>query len=448
MAGKKRFRIVRAFLYPLVFAIAALGLICLVLFLFFFHKALWHRFVTFPQQARAIVRIAETRRPVEARGKYTEFRGALHTHSLYSHDSEVTFEEILAAAKLAGIDFIFRADHCVDGKADYSLGWRGIHDGILFVPGFEMSEGFMPWGLPADTVLDCGGDYGLLAKEIADKNGVLFFAHSEEERMWDLPQLTGMEIYNIHTDFLDEDLMGLAPDLIISLRAYPDQVIRLLFDPQTDILAHWDALNATRDITGIAANDSHQNSGVRGFYTEDGAILLRDTGPDKGRGRRIELNVLTRFLARRIFGELEPGRQLFRVDLDPYERSLRYVNTHLLATELTETALVDALRDGRAFIAFDMLCDARGFSFTAESGSTRVVMGESVPLRGVKLTARSPVPCMFKLVRDGQILTHVQGREFTYNAKIPGKYRIEAHLYLVNTWVPWVYTNPIEVGTS
>ena len=59
---------------------------------------------------------------------------------------------------------------------------------------------------------------------------------------------------------------------------------------------------------------------------------------------RVLLNFLTRQLLRMAIGPLEPGRQLFRVDIDPYERSMRFVNTHMLARDLTEASLIEALR--------------------------------------------------------------------------------------------------------
>src|SRR5690606_22355208 len=204
-------------------------------------------------------------------------RGILHSHSELSHDSEVTFPEILAAAHEADLDFVFMSDHCTDSLADYSKQWRGVHDGVLFVPGFEMPDGFMPWGLPPDTVLDARPDPATRAAEIERLGGLLFYAHTEEDRPWDLPEVDGMEIYNIHTDFKDEDRPALVPDILLSIRAYPDQVMRRVFDPQTEILRKWDELNRDRDLTGIAANDCHQNTGLRGYYTEGDTLRLCST---------------------------------------------------------------------------------------------------------------------------------------------------------------------------
>ena len=41
----------------------------------------------------------------------------------------------------------------------------------------------------------------MLGLQVVQNGGVLFSAHPENPREWDLPELTGMEIYNLHTDF-------------------------------------------------------------------------------------------------------------------------------------------------------------------------------------------------------------------------------------------------------
>jgi hypothetical protein len=441
-----RLRLVLRWAIQFVVVVVVLGALVLT---YFFWGALKNRFNVFPRQAAAWEQIRAARQEVALDDGWTEYRGVCHSHSELSHDSEMKFPDILHAAKIADINFMCMTDHAREGKADYSTGWKGLHDGVLFVRGFELNYGFMPWGLPDDTVLTNDTDPDTLAEQIASKGGVLFFAHSEEEREWDLPTLNGMEIYNIHTDVKDEGdtdvyLRKLLPDLLLSLRKYPDQTFRLLFDRQTEILKHWDELNATRKIVGIAASDAHQNSGIRGIYTANEKLMIRDTSP-KG-GDEIDLNPITRGLLRLFFGPLEPGKQLFRVEVDKYDRSLRFVNTHVLARELSEAGLMDALRSGRVFVAFDMLADARGFTFLVEANGAKAVMGEEVPLtEGAMLRAASPVPCRFTLMHDGKQIEQREGRSFEYALKEAGNYRVEAELSIAGEWTPWVYANPIRV---
>ena len=43
----------------------------------------------------------------------------------------------------------------------------------------------------------------------------------------------------------------------------------------------------------------------------------------------------------------------------------------------------------------------------------------------------------------------MEGLDLAYRVETTGKYRVEAELMILDTWTPWVYTNPIEiVGTA
>ena len=158
----------------------ALGVILVaVVVLFWLRGALYNRFVGFPQEEAAWQALRAQREHVPNQSGWNEYRGILHSHSELSHDSEVPFEEILGALKTAKLDFICLSDHPTQGRADFSLQWRGIHDGKLFIPGFEMKEGMMPFGVAAGVVLSNQTDSATLARQIAENGGLLFYAHPE-----------------------------------------------------------------------------------------------------------------------------------------------------------------------------------------------------------------------------------------------------------------------------
>lgn len=410
--------------------------------------ALYNRFVRFPKEAASWDLIRNNRVPVTLDDGWGAYRGNCHSHSALSHDSQVPFEDVLAALKVAERDFIFMSDHCVDNVADYSLQWKGLHDGVLFVRGFEMGYGFMPWHLPDDTRLKKDEEPAVLARQIAEQGGLLFFAHSEEERHWDLPELNGMEIYNLHTDTKDEGgnfYLTLLGDIVLSLGTYPDHVIRLLYDPQTEILARWDELNKTRKIVGIQGTDAHQNNGFTGVYTADDTLKITDTSPQDV--TEVQLNLVTRGLLRLLFGPFTAGDQLFHFQLDPYERMVRYSATHILANELTEEALCDSLRQGRVYVAFDMIADARDFVFFAEDRGVKAVMGESMPFSDtVRLRAAAPHLGRIKVVHDGAVVHQVDGTTLDWHPAERGNYRVEVELYIVDKWVAWIYSNPLRIG--
>lgn len=417
-----------------------------VVVLFWLRGALYHRFVSFPREAAAWQALRAQRQPVAYTAGWNEYRGILHSHSHFSHDSEVTFEEILRALNVAKLDFICLSDHAVEGRADFDWQWRGIHDGKLFIPGFEMKEGMMPFGVASGVVLSNRTDAAILAQQIVTNGGVLFYAHPEEPREWSRPELTGMEIYNLHVDFKRRrgELGGLLPDVLLNLRAYPDHLYHLAFNRPTEFLQRWDDLNRTRHITGIAGNDCHQNVGVRGIYTAADTIRIEDTSPQTL--KEFKLNWLTRPLARMFFGPLEPDRKLFHVQLDPYERSARFVNTHVLARGLTELAILDSLRAGRVFIGFDMIADSSSFRWYANDPLGLAVMGETFAFcNETRLHAQSPLPCRFTIVKDGNVVHQQEGRVLEWTPPGPGKYRVEAELKVRDEWVPWVYANPIQL---
>ncbi|MFP4172436.1 MAG: hypothetical protein ACLFV4_05940 [Candidatus Hydrogenedentota bacterium] len=432
-------------LLRLVFRLLVLvALVGLAVFLWFSHEALYNRFVVFPEQARQWEAIRETRQEIGIELPWEHFRGVAHAHSEHSHDSLVSYEEILEAAHAADIDFMLMSDHCVDGEADYGLGWRGVHDGVLFVPGFETASDLMPWGLPSDTVLDCDENLWALAERIEDEDGLLFFAHPEGHRFWDVPQLDGMEILNLHTMFNRADISALAPNVLLSRRRYPDQVMWLVEQPMPMVQQRWDDLNRMRRIVGIAGNDAHQNVGVRLVGGEDGGLRLERT--DGGLMREWPSGTVSAWVLRRIWGAAEPGEVVWRFDLDPYERSLRFMNTHILADELSEDAVLEALELGRVYVAFDMIADARGFAFVAEGSQGQGHMGQEIPWEeGLELHAASPYPGRIRLLRHGAAVHETEGREMTYEPELPGNYRVEVDLAVGDEWVTWLYTNPIRI---
>lgn len=415
----------------------------------FFRSALYNRFAVFPQQATAWADLQAGREPVTLDDGWNEYRGVCHSHSYLSHDSEVPYEDILAAAKLADIQFLFMSDHPEGGKADFSIQWNGMHDGVLFMRGFELSNGLLVWGLPEGTVLDVSHPLEKIAYDARKDNGLVFFAHSEKDHPFHLAEAQGMEIYNIHSDVLDEPdgFISLLPDMLLNQASHPNQTMRSFFNRQTGILAKWDHENKKRKMVGIASVDAHRNIGLHALYTWDEKFQLNENS-----GKTIsvfEPNAFTRFLARVFFGPLEPGKELFRITKDPYDRSLSFVNDHLLARGLTEPDLIDALREGRLFIAFDMLCDARGFVYFAEGTGRKATMGETMPLSaGPVLRAEAPAAGRFTVLRDGEVVHTVEGRSLAWTPEQPGKYRVEVELSILGEWTPWIYTNPIAITAA
>ena len=432
----------------LILALLALGA--------FFSPGLYNRFVHFPKEKAAWQKLAASRIEVGVNDGWTEYQGSIHSHSEISHDSDAPFPQIQKALKSIGSDFILMSDHYVDGKADWSLGWKGDHDGVLFVRGFEMDHGLMPWGLPDTAVFDAKEELRDEAKKIRELGGLVAYAHCEEskERDWELPELEAMEIYNIHATMLKYKsekkwMWRTITTVLTCYNGYADQCFYTLFERPDQVLRRWDDLNVSRHIAGFAGNDTHQNAGIKGRYLPNGNLALCDTGhkfEEEGEAKEVKLNVLTRLLLRALYGPLEPGKQLFRYDLDNYVRSALYVRTHLLAKSCMEPDILEALRAGRGFISFDMVADGSGFVLLAQDGPNRAVMGESIPLApGLALKAWSPYESTFALLHNGIKVDEQKGREYTFSPKETGKYRLEVSLSVLGRDQLWLLTNPIEV---
>ncbi len=415
---------------------------------------LYNRYSYFPKEKAAWQELAKTRIDPGIKTGWNEYKGSMHSHSEISHDSKAPFPSIASALNSIGSNFIMMSDHYVDGKADWSLGWKGDHDGVLFIRGFEMDYGLMPWGLPDSTVFDAKEQVRDEAKKIKELGGLVAYAHCEQERDWALPELEAMEIYNIHPTMLKYKndkkwLWKTISTVLTCYNGYADQCFFTLFERPDMVLGIWDDLNVSRHISGFSGNDTHQNAGVKAMYLPNGNLALTDTGhpyEDKEKVSEIKLNFFTRGLLRLIYGPLEPGKQVFRYDLDDYKRSALYVRDHLFAKGLTEPDLIEAARTGRGFLSFDMVADGTGFVYFAEAGPNKTMMGESIKMEpGLKLKAFSPYEGKFALMHNGIKIDEQKGRDYTFTPTEKGKYRLEVSLKVLDKDQLWLMTNPIEI---
>lgn len=150
-----------------------------------------------------------------------------------------------------------------------------------------------------------------------------------------------------------------------------------------------------------------------------------------------------------------PGRTLWRTDADLYERSFRFVSTHLLALANTEPDLRRALESGHAYVAFDSLVTATGFDFAllppgrGRAGMpipTRAIMGGEVKFEpGDVLKIQTPVAATLRLIRGGRLIREQRGQRLLFPVHSPGVYRAEAHLSVRGKSLPWIYSNPIYI---
>ncbi len=348
---------------------------------------------------------------------------------------------------------IFLSDHYRPPKDFINDSWRGLHDGVLFVPGSEV-RGFLVH--PSHSIMKHMDDPepAFIAAVRAD-GGLAFLSHIEERPDHPTDDLDGMEIYNRHADAKKDKAGILALILKLTdpasiaqlqedLRLYPDELFASQLTYPDDYLAKFDHDTARRRLTGVAANDCHHNQILLVKMVDTDNVLV-GTNVDRDDQMRT-VSARLRPGIRALTKGHKPGDILARVDLDPYQRSFLNVSTHLLAPTLDEAALRAALRAGHAYVSHDWMADPTGFRFGAEDtrGKALARIGdESTWSEGSRFVVESPLPCRFRLMSGGRTIATGQGPRWETPAPKPGVYRIEAWLPVGGEERIWVYTNPI-----
>jgi hypothetical protein len=285
-------------------------------------------------------------------------------------------------------------------------------------------------------------------------------SHVEERPDHPMTGLDGLEIYNRHAD-AKKDKSGVTslvlkltdPDALMeleeSLRLYPDEVFAAQASYPDDYLAKWDAESKSRRLTGVAANDCHHDQILIVKMVDDATVRV-GTNVDADDAMRT-VSASLRPGVRALTKGHRPGDVLARLDFDPYHRSFLNVSTHVLAPELSESAVRTALRLGHAYVSHDWMCDPTGFRFGLlredETGESRhAVMGDEVVFsRGGRLVARFPVACRIRLLAGGRVVAERSADVLDHEVTSPGVYRVEGWLMVGGEERPWVYSNPIFV---
>ncbi|MFO0954307.1 MAG: histidinol phosphatase [Isosphaeraceae bacterium] len=408
-----------------------------------------------PDRLRATHEDAErfraTRRDLPPIPGLNDYRAIFHAHAEDSAHTGGTRPEMLVEAKAAGVHAIFLSDHHRPPRDFVTESWRGLRDGVLFVPGSE-ARGFLL--VPSKSILDkMDAPVPDLLAATREGGGLAFLSHVEERPDHPMDGLDGQEIYNRHADAKDDKAGLLAlilaltdPDatarLAASLERFPDELFAFQVEYPAVYLAKWDRETPRRRLTGVAANDCHHNNVLIVKKVDDETVRV-GTNVDRDDQMRV-VKAALRPGIRALTRGRAPGDILARVDLDPYRRAFRNVCTHVLAPELTEPALRDAIRAGRVYVSHDWIADPTGFRFAFESPDRKLFMGDEAPIgAGGTLSAAFPAPCRIRLIRDGEVVAEAQGDRLDHRAEHPGVYRVEARVRLDGEDRPWIYSNPI-----
>ena len=409
---------------------------------------------------RDVEKLRSLRRELQPLPGMLDLRAVFHAHAGDSDHTGGTPQELLADAKVAGVRVVFFSDHHRPPR-DFMDSWRGVRDGVLFVPGTEW-RGFLlhpeasiapAMDAPEEELLAAVGAGG-------EGSGIAFLSHLEERRDHSLDGLTGVEIYNRHADALDDELsmrtlLGWMtdPDGVVHLHqvldGYPHEVFAAQWDYPALYLAKLDQEAKHRRVVGVAAADCHHNQ-VFVVKKVDDATARIGTVVDSDDEMRV-VTIAQRPRLAEVLRPHPPGAVAARFDFDPYRVALLDSSTHVLAHELSEAAVREAVRAGRVYVSHDWIADPTGFRFFAHAERLSAVsaMGDEMPFEAkVRLEAELPIEAELRLLRDGEEVLVRKGDRLRYKVEEPGAYRLEAWLEIAGEKRVWIYSNPIWVTAA
>lgn len=347
----------------------------------------------------------------------------LHMHTAYS-DGSGSHTSIGRAAARSGLDVVMVTDHNVYVRGVDRYYPRDNNRQTLLLAGEEVHDRtrdpqknhLLVLGAAREMSTFAPSPQGLI-DQVRRAAGLSFIAHPFDPELrafgeddiswvdWSVSGFTGLELWNGFSE-LKSVIRSMAGAVFYAY--FPRFVAR---GPLPATLARWDELLASRHepVVAVGGSDAH-------------ALDIR-RGP----------------LRRTLF---------------PYEFHFQAINTHLLVDEdLTGNLETDrksvytALKQGHAFIGYDLPGSTAGFRFTAQGRDVTASMGDEIRMgEGVTLQIRLPAPAECRLIHNGQVIRNWTGRPVcTHIANRPGIYRVEVYTQFLGRRRGWIFSNPIYV---
>jgi hypothetical protein len=331
--------------------------------------------------------------------KYTDFVGVMHLHTReYSHDAHGRFADVVRVANAQALDFVVLTEHnTLQHLRDGREGWYGR---TLVLAGTEISTDQGHYvALNVHEEIDRTKFHAQqIIEEVNRQGGLGFIAHpyfkNGRWRDWTVHGFTGIEAYNAAHDTLDENKARLALwTLFAPIEPFYESILNRPYDP----LASWDEMIRRHGrIVGIGAMDAHE------FHA-------------------------------------------LGVTFAPYDIMCQLIRNHVWVPSptLTKESFYEALRQGHAYLAIELLAEAKGFSFRAIAQEEVVgIMGDAIPWQpGLTLDVTLPTSTTMTLFKDGEPAAQHSGTAWQVPVVEPGVYRVEVTL----RGKPWIFTNPIYI---
>jgi hypothetical protein len=276
-------------------------------------------------------------------------------------------------------------------------------DGVLLIRGAEIRcENQYMLAVGLDHYIDSRAmACAEVTAAVAAQDGVAIGAHPARFSQWDDAAIAGVEVWNLYDEAKSARwrYLAWALDILMWYGTYPDEILSRLIRRPDQALAAFDAQTARRRLTAIGTPDAHQNIRI-------------------------------------------PGRQL-----DPYPLSFRLVPVYLFAAERTRGALIEALRNGRAYFAFEVFRPAPTFAFQMRDslGNVWSIGDEVHHAEGLTVEVSAPARGRITVLRNGLQLARTEGEQLSVPVHDPGAYRAEVEILVQGQWRPWIFANPIYV---
>jgi hypothetical protein len=253
-----------------------------------------------------------------------DLRGVVHVHTRISADSRGTPGELIDAAHAAGLDWIALTEHTRSASRAPS---RGVVEGIRLIPGYEMSAaggsilalGVIERPPRSPHVAD-------IVRAIHAQGGVAIVGHLESSGLADpaaylAAGVDGIELVNLHANAEERGVQLALGQLLLPAPL----ALRTLIQTPLENLRRWSALPRAHSI--VAGVDAHAKFRLLG----------------------------------RFGGTFDRYRDMFRI-----------ATTHVMATDASEPAILEALRLGRSYVAFEALAPVEQFRFELVRGHARI----------------------------------------------------------------------------
>jgi hypothetical protein len=356
---------------------------------------------------------------VSANAKFKDYKGVIHVHTSIGGHSTGSFSELIKAAQKNNLDFVVMTEHTSELYDTAAMTLQGVRQGVLFVGGNEANtktdERFLILNGFPDANSSKQMDTPEFLARVRAENNLAFIAYPETFTSWN-SDFDGIEIFSLYTNGKQMNVPLFLLDALWSFRAYPELTIANYFKRPDANLKKFDEIAIARKSTLFAGSDAHSNIGAH------------------------------------LFGD-DAGGKLINLKLDRYEMIFRLVRTHILlepGKPLTQENLLAALKNGRAFIGFDVLGDTGGFSFTAENAGESKTMGDEISAsENTILKVAAPQTARFVIFKNGEKAFEIGGnREVVFPVREPGTYRVEVYHDALSApfdKMPWIISNPIYV---